>query len=258
MKASRDRERLAAGELHHAFRRARARAASVPSAVRAQLGSVASSSVPEMAEAPKRIVERGYDAIGDGFREWAVRVQGDPRERFLDRFEELVTPGAAVLDLGCGCGLPTASRLARLHPVTGVDISAQQIAAARRNVPAGTFLHSDMATVDLPAGGFGGAVALYSIIHVPRAEHPGLLERIAGWLAPCGVLLAALGYSPDEGVEDGWLGQPMYFSSHDAATNLRLLTEAGLEVIEAEPVTIHEPEADATFLWVLARRPAAG
>jgi SAM-dependent methyltransferase len=257
MEASRDRERLAAGELQAAFRQARARATSVPSAVRAHLRGPAGGSVPVVAEAPKRIVERGYDAIGDGFCEWAAQVQGDPRERFLDRFEELVTPGAAVLDLGCGCGLPTASRLARLHPLTGVDISARQIAAARRHVPAATFLHGDMATLDLPAGRFGGAVALYSITHVPRAEHAGLLERIAGWLAPGGVLLAALGHSADDGVEDGWLGQPMYFSSHDAATNLRLLTAAGLDVIEAEPVTIHEPDADATFLWVLARRPAA-
>jgi SAM-dependent methyltransferase len=258
MEASGECERLTAGELRAAFRQARASAASVPSSVRAHIPGVASGSVAEMPEAPKRIVERGYDMIGDGFREWAGRVQGDPRERFLDRFEDLVRPGAAVLDLGCGCGLPTASRLARLHPVTGVDISAQQIAAARRNVPAATFLHADMTTVELPPGGFGGAVALYSIIHVPRTEHLGLLGRIARWLAPGGVLLAALGHGADDGVEDGWLGQPMYFSSHDAATNLRLLADAGLDVIQAEPVTIHEPEADPTFLWVLARRPPAG
>ena len=258
METSPDRERLAAGELRAAFRQARSRAASVPSAVRGHLRGVASGSVSDMAQPPKRIVERGYDAIGDGFREWAGRVQGDPRERFLDRFEDLVTPGAAVLDLGCGCGLPTASRLARLHPVTGVDISAQQIAAARQNVPAATFLHADMAAVDLPPGSFGGAVALYSVIHVPRTEHAGLLERIAGWLAPGGILLAALGNGAGDGIEDGWLGQSMYFSSHDAATNLRLLTDAGLDVIEAEPVTIHEPEGDPTFLWVLARRLPAG
>ena len=257
MDASRDRERLTAGELHAAFRQARARAACVPPAVRAHLGDVTGGSVPAVAETPRQIVERGYDAIGEGFREWAGRVHGDPRERFLDRFEELVAPGAAVLDLGCGCGTPTASRLAPRHPVTGVDLSSQQIAAARRNVPAATFLHADMASVELPAAGFGGAVALYSIIHLPRTEHACLLRRIAGWLAPCGVLLATLGWGADDGVEDDWLGQPMYFSSHDADTNLRLVSEARLDVIEAEPVTIQEPEGEATFLWVLAMRAAA-
>jgi hypothetical protein len=35
---------------------------------------------------------------------------------------------------------------------------------------------------------------------------------------------------------------------------LRLVREAGLELIRGDLETIEEPEGPATFLWVLARR----
>ena len=49
---------------------------------------------------------------------------------------------------------------------------------------------------------------------------------------------------------------PMFFSSHGADENLRLLAEAGLDVLRAEPVTMREPEGEATFLWVMCRAAA--
>jgi hypothetical protein len=45
----------------------------------------------------------------------------------------------------------------------------------------------------------------------------------------------------------------MYFSQHDAATNLRFLQEAGL-VVERSEIVAQDNE-DATFLWVIARKP---
>lgn len=205
----------------------------------------------------KQLVADGYDGMVGTFAEWAGRVEGDPRERYLDRLDELVEAGSAVLDLGCGCGLPTAARLAQRYRVTGVDISPGQIAAARANVPGATFIAADIAELELPAGSFSAAVALYSIIHVPRGEHEFLFHRIAGWLAPGGVLVAALGGGLSDGQETWLDGRPMYFSSHPPEVSLSLLRAAGLEMLEAERVTIREPEGDASFLWVLARRPVA-
>jgi len=45
----------------------------------------------------------------------------------------------------------------------------------------------------------------------------------------------------------------MYFSQHDAATNLRLIQEAGLVVERAEIVA--QDDEDTKFLWVIARKP---
>jgi ubiquinone/menaquinone biosynthesis C-methylase UbiE len=62
--------------------------------------------------------------------------------------------------------------LAKTHVVTGVDISAAQLVAARRNVPTARFVHADMATIDFPADSFDGVAALYSISHLPSEGTP--------------------------------------------------------------------------------------
>jgi hypothetical protein len=47
----------------------------------------------------------------------------------------------------------------------------------------------------------------------------------------------------------------MFFSGYDADTNRRLLQELGFELLIDEAVTMHEPEGEATFFWVLAKKP---
>ncbi len=49
----------------------------------------------------------------------------------------------------------------------------------------------------------------------------------------------------------------VFFSSYDADTNRQSLRDAGLALVIDEVVSNREPDGDAAFLWVLARRPAA-
>jgi SAM-dependent methyltransferase len=211
---------------------------------------------PRSADDPKAIVAAGYDALGARFDDWRARVIDPTHERLLATFEAELPPGAAVLDLGCGPGVPTTARLAARFRVTGVNISAAQLDAARRNVPAATFIHADFGSLRLAPGSFDGIVAMYSIPHLPREEHPALLDRIASWLRPGGLLLATLGADDDPGWTGPWLGEPMFFSSFDAATNRTLVERAGLELEVADVVDVLEPEGPVPFLWVLARRGA--
>ncbi|MER7270664.1 class I SAM-dependent methyltransferase [Micromonospora carbonacea] len=135
---------------------------------------------------------------------------------------------AAVLDLGCGCGVPAARFLAAAgHRVTGVDISAVQVGRARRLVPTGTFL----------------------------PEQPRLIGRIATWLRPGGWLLATVGDSAWTGTGENWLGgpAPMWWSQADASTYRSWLREAGLLVAAEEFV----PEGTGGHALFWARRPPA-
>lgn len=52
---------------------------------------------------------------------WISRIKGDPRERFLRELIVRLPPGASLLDLGCGAGVPGTERLAEGFDVTGVD-----------------------------------------------------------------------------------------------------------------------------------------
>jgi hypothetical protein len=67
------------------------------------------------------------------------------------------------------------------------------------------------------------------------------------------VFLASLGVGDLPGWTGDWLGEPMFFSSHTAGANVRLLADAGLDVMHAEAVTMHEPDGEATFQWVICR-----
>jgi SAM-dependent methyltransferase len=205
---------------------------------------------------PKQIVAQGYDAIAERRAEWASRTRTDERERYTAVLLNALPPGATVLELGCGVGVPTTQRLAQRFAVTGVDISAQHIALARRNVPAATFVQADMAALDFPPASFDAVAAFYSIIHVPREEHPGLVHDIASWLRPGGLLVATMGAgSTEAAVEPDWLGVPMYFSHFDGATNQRLVAEAGLQIISTREEIADEDGVPVTFLWVVARKP---
>lgn len=113
-----------------------------------------------------------------------------------------------------------------------------------------------MTTIEFAPASFDAATAFYSIAHVPREQHGALFQHIVGWLRPGGLLLASLGGFADPGTVEDWLGAPMFFSSHDAQANRRLLADAGLTVAVDESVTMHEPEGPATFQWVIATKRA--
>ena len=199
-----------------------------------------------------RVVERGYDALAERSLEWSQLVEGDPRPRLVERFMSSLPDGAAVIDLGCGAGIPTTARLAERFAVTGVDISTEQLRRARRLVPAARFVHADMAAFDPGERSVDGVTACYSLTHLPADRQPALLSRIASWLRPGGVVLASLGTGGGDWSGD-WLGVPMFFSSIDPHAARGALTAAGLAIEIDETVTIREPEGDATFLWVMAR-----
>jgi SAM-dependent methyltransferase len=209
-----------------------------------------------LADPRKEMVRAGYDRLAAEFTAWGARVEGDPRDHFLAEFIDLLPAGGSVLDLGCGSGVPSTRRLAERFRVVGADISDVQIGLARENVPTATFIRADLLDLAFPDGTFDGIVAFYSISHLPREEHPQLFSRIKRWLRPAGMFLTSLGAGDISGWTGEWLGVPMFFSSHDAETNRRVLAEAGLEIVHAEAVTMREPEGDATFLWVICRAEA--
>jgi SAM-dependent methyltransferase len=201
-----------------------------------------------------RTVQAGYDELAPRFGEWGERIEGDPWERFLDDLAGRLPDGASVLDLGCGNGAKTA-RLARRFEVVGVDISEEQLRLARAQVPGATFVQADFAELDVPAESLDAVTAFYSMVHVPRDQHPDLFARIRRWLRPGGLFLASLSHVGGPDRTEEWLGVEMFFSGFDAETNRRLVREAGFELLSDELVWMHEPEGDAAFLWVLARKP---
>ncbi len=208
-------------------------------------------------ERPQDLVARGYDAGADAFAAWQRRITGSRRLERVGEVLALLPEHPDVLELGSGAGVSSTRMLAGRASLIGVDISAEQVMRAQERLPDATFLHEDYTTVSFEPDSFDAVVAFYTFNHVPRKELGPLLQRIAAWLRPGGHLLASFG------AEDlaAWYGIAVggletFFSGYAPAVTLGLVGDAGLRVVHDELETIREPEGDATFLWVLARKPA--
>lgn len=207
---------------------------------------------------PRQVVEEGYDCIAERYLEWAQDGRAEERRRYTSVLVDNLPRGAEVLDLGCGAGVPTTRELAQHFLVTGVDISARQIALARQNVPEARFIQADMTRLDFPPGSFDAVATFYSLIHVPREEEPKLLGNIASWLRSRGLLVATMGaHSLRADLGDDYLGALMYWSHFDASTNRRNVEEAGLRIVSAREETAIEFDKPVTFLWVIAEKPGS-
>ena len=200
------------------------------------------------------LVGAGYDAMIDTWEAWKAEIRDDPRAAWLDELVQRLTPGARVLELGCGGGTEETRVLAERFELTGVDLSTAQLERARERIAGARFLHADLVQLSLASDSLDAVAAFYVLNHLPREHLAGLLERIHGWLREDGLLLTTLGASDNPGWTGDWLGAPTYFSGFAPDENRRLLRETGFALLRDELVTIREPEGEATFHWILARR----
>src|SRR5207247_1467923 len=92
---------------------------------------------------PKRIVERGYDAIADRFAAWQAQISDETRLRWLHDLLELLPDQPDVLELGVGAGVESSRILNERGRLTGVDLSQEQLKRARQRLPGATLIHSD-------------------------------------------------------------------------------------------------------------------
>lgn len=195
------------------------------------------------------MVQRGYDLVSRAYR--ADDAAEGQYAEWLDLLESRIKPGAVILDLGCGCGIPVARRLAPRFAVTGVDFSPVQIACARPLVPTATFICADMTTLQFGDDSFEAIVCLFALIHVPLDQQRDLLRDIGRWLRPGGLLLTTVGHTAWTGVEKDWLGVDggdMWWSHADAETYRHWLADAGLQ-LELENFI---PEGNGGHTLVLA------
>ena len=199
----------------------------------------------------KRVVRNGYKAAAKSYLADRPRNAGDVAA--LGQLTSRLPAGGSVLDLGCGAGIPVMQVLGQAgYAVAGLDFSMTQLRLARENVSA-PLAQGDMTVLPFRPGSFDGVVAYYSIIHVPRGEHPTIAGEIRRVLVPGGHALLVLGTHdlPADRDEDSWFGVPMYWSHYDAETNLALMWEAGLAVSWSDIVT--DPMGHGDHLFVLVR-----
>jgi SAM-dependent methyltransferase len=105
-------------------------------------------------------------------------------ERLYARFLPLLSPGARILDAGCGSGRDTKAFVARGYAVTALDATPEMAALAEQfsgqKVRVLRFQEMDYTEA------FDGIWACASLLHVPLAELPTVFERFIAALKPNG------------------------------------------------------------------------
>ncbi|TFK32926.1 S-adenosyl-L-methionine-dependent methyltransferase [Crucibulum laeve] len=206
------------------------------------------------AEDLKTIVESGYDAIAPTYLAWSAPRPTTTRIAYLTKLITLLPLGASVLELGCGAGVPSTQLLTQHDlKVTGVDISAAQIALAREHVPKATLIHVDMMKLTFEPESFNAVVAFYSIFHLPREEQGEMVKQIVGWLKPGGILLFNLGTEEGDQIRDDWMGTKMFSTGLGLEGNREMLKKSavGLDV-EDEVAAEKVGSMEVMFHWVWA------
>lgn len=201
------------------------------------------------------LVRRGYDAISRRYRDDSGRpnpLTSESTEMYADWIAELapmLPPGARVLDLGCGAGVPASRNLVeRGFDVIGVDISKVQIERARRLVPEARFVRADLVSWNAEPATLNAVISLYTLIHVPLEDQRNLIPRIRRWLNADGLFLAIFGRERWSAVED-YQGVPMFWDQADITTYREWLVNARMTPLWERFI----PEGASGHVLVLAR-----
>lgn len=119
---------------------------------------------------------------------WCRSVTGDFLRALTRLLLPRLAPRARQLALGCGTGRLAADLPARAFSVTGLDISEEMLAYARRNAPAAEFVAADARAFALPPV-FDAAISTFdSINHIlSLGELAAVFRNVRRSLAEGGV-----------------------------------------------------------------------
>ena len=169
---------------------------------------------------------------------------------WLDQFSAFLPAGGAVLDLGCGAGVPLARELVRRgYAVTGLDVTPTMLALFRRNLPGVEVLAADMRKLALGRR-FAGLLAWDSFFHLSPEDQRSMFARFQAHAAPGAALMFTSG--DVEGDAIGELeGDPLYHGSLNESEYRALLETHGFDV------TAHvarDPTCGYRTVWLARQR----
>ena len=164
---------------------------------------------------PDRSTIAFYDANAEAFFQRSVAAE--MAEGYAE-FTALLPPGGRVLDAGCGSGRDSLAfhRLGFQVTATEASASLTNLARAHTGLPVEVLTFDQIAWREV----FDGVWACASLLHVPRADLPTAVGRLADALVPGGVLWMSFKYGTEEREVAG-----RRFTDLDEAGAARLIAE---------------------------------
>ena len=164
-------------------------------------------------------------------------------------FLNLLPVGAAILDFGCGSGRDTKYFLDHGYQVTAVDGSAELCKAASEytGISVKQMLFEDLDEVEK----YDGIWACASILHVKKAELPGILRKMSAATKLNGIIYVSFKYGDFEGERNG-----RYFTDMTEDSMAQLLEMIPELRIEKQWITgdVRADRGDERWLNMILRK----
>jgi ubiquinone/menaquinone biosynthesis C-methylase UbiE len=168
-----------------------------------------------------------YDAMASAYagRWFGFRLYDE-----MARFTSQLSPGARVLDAGCGPGQDTAWLAEQGYTATGVDRSGGMLREARRRGVIAPLVQADLRHLPFRSGSYHGLWACASLLHIPKAEAKTALREMARVVRP-GTLYIAVKRGRGEAWIEDEKGGKRFFAYYDPDELRALVTQAGCTVL---------------------------
>ena len=187
-----------------------------------------------------------YNNQAENFIRRTVNVD---MQSYYESFLALVRPGGKILDAGCGSGRDSLYFQQHGYEVTAIDASTEMVKHTSTLIGRPVLLMR-FHEVDFREE-FDGVWASASLLHVPKAEIDGVIERLSRALVPGGIFYLSFKYGEREEIRHGRL-----FSDYTEESLAEMLNQhPQLEVLstlrnhDARPSLEHEQ-----WLNMLARK----
>ncbi|WP_413818570.1 class I SAM-dependent methyltransferase [Sphingobium sp.] len=169
---------------------------------------------------------------------------------WLNHFSELLPVGAAVLDIGCGSGLPIGRELIRRgFDITGVDGTPTMLALFQRNLPGTPALLMDMRQLALNRL-FSGLIAWDSLFHLSPDDQRSMFPRFQAHSAPGAALMFTGGDAEGEAIGE-LEGDALYHGSLDPEEYRSLLDATGFAIVAH---VVQDPACGHRTIWLARQR----
>jgi SAM-dependent methyltransferase len=191
---------------------------------------------------------REYDLSAEWYASERVDQTGVPEALALVK---TFPPGARVLDIGCGNGLPiTKALLAANVQVVGIDSAPQMLARFRFNLPATHAVRAVAQTLPFANATFDGAVAWGVMFHLPQAEAIKVIASVSRVLRPGGGFLFTAGEVMDDSGDHVGIMNGVEFHYYSFTTHgyRRVLADHGLRLVD-----FHKDKGDNGYYFAAKR-----
>jgi ubiquinone/menaquinone biosynthesis C-methylase UbiE len=179
---------------------------------------------------------------------------GSVSRAMLERFSPLLPAGAWVIDIGCGAGRSTRWLGERGYAVMSIDVSLEMLRRTRWGRPDAWIARADMRALPVASASFDGLTAFFSLVHIPKAEVPRVLQEFRRVLRRGGTMLVSVRRGRnDTGGSTKWAdGYVLHFTDFVEDELEELLGDAGFRVVARETCEALMDGRSETHLFRLA------